>query len=273
MLVKRVLVSLLLLPIGLLVIAVGGPLYAAVIALILALAAWEFAGLFRIGGLQPSPWLVVGGTLLLAAGRAIDGFASAPWMLSLLILLSMTYHLLAYERGRDQAGSDFTITLAGIFYLGWIGAYMISLRQLPEGKWWLLVVLPAVWLADSGAYLVGSRIGRHKIAPRLSPGKSWEGYLAGILFSVPGTALFAALWQFAAGPTTAITPTRGAVIGLAMGLLTILGDLGQSMIKRQVGQKDSGHLLPGHGGAFDRIDSWLWAAVIGYYMITGLFLS
>jgi phosphatidate cytidylyltransferase len=100
----------------------------------------------------------------------------------------MAYHLFQYERGSQRAGTDFAVTLSGILYIGWLGAYLISLRRLPDGLWWLLTVLPAVWLADTGAYLVGSRFGRHKMTPRLSPKKSWEGYLGGILFSVPGTA-------------------------------------------------------------------------------------
>jgi phosphatidate cytidylyltransferase len=240
--------------------------------LIIGLAAWEYVKLFRAGGLQPAGFLVIGGGVLLVLGRAWNGFDSATWMVSLLILAAMTWHLLAYERGREQAGTDFGVTLGGVFYLGWIGAYLISLRQLPEGQWWLLTALPACWLADSGAYLVGSRIGRHKMTPRLSPKKSWEGYLAGIVFAVLGTPLLVLLWGLWTGPGSAVTPMRGAILGLLMGALTILGDLGESMIKRQVGVKDSGNLLPGHGGAFDRIDSWLWAGVMGYYAIIWLFL-
>jgi phosphatidate cytidylyltransferase len=271
MLLKRTLVALVLLPIGLLAIVWGGVVYYVVICLILGLAAFEFVTLFRSGGLHPSMVLAVGGTVLLAAGRAWIGFDSSHWMIGILILAAMTYHLVDYERGRDQAGTDFAVTLACIFYLGWLGAYLISLRNLPEGTWWVLTVLPAVWLADVGAYFIGTRLGRHKMTPRLSPHKSWEGYLGGILLAVPGTALLTLLWRVWAGPASAVTPIRGALLGLVMGLFTILGDLGESMIKRQVGVKDSGKLLPGHGGAFDRIDSWLWAGIIGYYVVVWLF--
>jgi phosphatidate cytidylyltransferase len=271
MLLKRTLVALVLLPIGLLVIVSGGWAFYGVICLVLGLAALEFVTLFRLEGLRPSVVLAVGGTVLLVIGRAWDGFDSSHWMVSLLVLAAMATHLVDYERGRDKAGTDFAITISCIVYLGWLGAYLVSLRNLPEGIWWVLTVLPAVWLADVGAYFVGTRFGRHKMTPRLSPHKSWEGYLGGILFAAPGTALLTLLWRIWAGPATAVTPLRGALLGLVIGLFTILGDLGESMIKRQVGVKDSGKLLPGHGGAFDRIDSWLWAAIIGFYVVVELF--
>ena len=266
MLVSRLLVAIVLLPIGLLAIHFGGFPYNLLVTLLLVLAAWEYVLLFRLGGLQPAGFLIPAGTLLLALGRMWDGFLSAPWLLSLLILVSMTYHLLAYERGRDQAGTDFAVSLGGIIYFGWIGPYLISLRAIPEGEWWVLSVLPAVWLADSGAYFIGVRYGRHKLSPRLSPKKSWEGYVAGVVTGTLGAALLALVWRIAAGPDTAITLWRAALIGLVISALTPLGDLGESMIKRQVGVKDSSNLIPGHGGVFDRIDSWLWAVVIGYHM-------
>jgi len=270
MLVKRLLVAIVLLPIGMAAIMAGGWYLTALVAVFMGLAAWEYATLFRAGGLKPAGVLVVGGTLSLLIGRNINGFESAPWLISFLILLSMTYHLVAYERGRDQAGTDFAVTLGGMFYIGWFGAYFISLRNLPEGNWWILVVLPAVWFADSGAYFIGKRFGRHLLSPRLSPKKTWEGYLGGIIVGVLLTALFAAIWRVGAGPNSDITPLRGALVGLVMGIFPTLGDLGESMIKRQMGVKDSGNLLPGHGGAFDRVDSWLWAVVLGYYMILWL---
>lgn len=272
MLAKRLLVTIVLLPIGVYVIHLGGVLYTSVVALLLCLATWEFMQLYRAHGLQPASSLAVLSCLSLVLGRAFDGFLSAPWMISLILCISMAYHLGAYERGRQQAATDFLVTLGGALYIGWLGAYLISLRQLPDGKWWVLLVLPAVWIADSGAYLIGSRWGRHRLSPRLSPKKTWEGYLAGVLFGSLGTALLAALWRLGAEEGSAITPLAGLLLGFVLSVLTPLGDLGESMIKRQVGAKDSGKLFPGHGGAFDRIDSWLWAALIGYYLITELLL-
>jgi len=240
------------------------------VAIFMCLAAWEYANLFRAGGFQPATAIVVAGTFMLLIGRQLTGFGSAGWMISLVVLASMVYHLVAYERGRDPAGSDFALTLAGILYIGWFGAYFISIRNLPEGKWWILVVLPAVWFADAGAYFIGRRFGKHLLSPRLSPKKTWEGYLGGIVTGVIFTALFSALWHVGAGAASEINAANGALVGLVMGIFPTLGDLGESMIKRQVGVKDSGNLLPGHGGFFDRIDSWLWAVVLGYYMIVWL---
>ncbi|MBN1537648.1 MAG: phosphatidate cytidylyltransferase [Anaerolineales bacterium] len=271
MLVNRLLVTIVLVPIGMAIIVYGKLPLILTIAIIVALAGWEYVKLLRIAGHHPSMGLVPVAAALFVLMRGYDGFTSAPWLISLLLLISMSWHLLDYEKGRDQAGSDFNITIGGALYLGWIGAYLISLRDLPEGKWWFLVVMPAVWLADSGAYFIGSRFGKHKLSPRLSPRKSWEGYLAGIVAGTLAGAFFAALWRIGAGPESAIIPWRGAVIGFVVAILTPLGDLGESMFKRQVGVKDSSHLIPGMGGVFDRIDSWLWGGVIGYYLIVWFF--
>jgi phosphatidate cytidylyltransferase len=272
MLAKRVLVVILLLPVGLFVIYMGGLVFAGFIALVLALAAWEYVGLFRTGGFKPAAVIVTGAAVLFVAGRFLNGFESAPWIISLVVLLSMIYHLFAFELSkREKAGTDFGITMGGAFYIGWLGAYLVSLRALDGGEWWILFVLPAVWFADSGAYFVGKKFGRHKITPRLSPKKTWEGYLAGIVIGILGTVLLAVLYQNFPSSPSAITPINGVIMGAILSVFTILGDLGESLFKRQVGIKDSSNLLPGHGGVFDRIDSWLWAGVIGYYLIVWLF--
>lgn len=268
MLVKRLAVTIVLLPVGLMAIHYGGLYYLALVFLLLCLAAWEYVNLFRQVGNHPAMGLVVGGTALLVLERAFFRFTYAPVLISLLILLGMTYHLIAYERGQDRAGTDFALTVAGILYLGWVGGYLISLRDLPRGEWWVLTALPAVMLADSGAYFIGRRFGRHPLSPRLSPKKTWEGYLGGIVVGTIGGALLALLWRTVAGPV--LTPGRGALLGLTLSVIAPLGDLGESMLKRQVGVKDSSNLIPGHGGALDRIDSWLWAGVLAYYLVTFL---
>ncbi len=267
MLAKRLLVAILLIPIGMFLIALGGWFFGLFIVLVLGLAAWEYWKLFKTGGFNPSLVLVLGGVILLALNavtRQLSIIDATELLLPVLILAAMTYHLIDYEKGRDKAAADFGITLGGILYLGLIGSYLISLRFMPDGKWWMLLVLPSVMIADSGAFIIGSRYGKHLFSPRLSPHKTWEGYFAGVVFVVIGGALLALIWGLA---TPAITVERGALIGFIMGAVTPLGDLGESMIKRQAGAKDSSNILPGHGGVLDRIDSWLWAGVIGYYII------
>ena len=270
MLRERVVVTVLLLPTAFWIISAGGWLFAAGVALVLGLAAAEFGALFRHQGLRPATWLLIAGVVALVAGRQADGFVSSPALLAAAALTLMAWHLADYQRGGARSGTDFAVSLAGVVYVGWIGAYLVSLRGLPDGLWWLLTALPAVWIGDSAAYFVGRALGRHRLAPRLSPKKTWEGYLAGALTAAATGAGFAALWSFAAGPASSLTSVRGLAVGAVMGVITPLGDLGISMIKREVQIKDSGTLLPGHGGALDRLDSWLWAGVLGYYFVGAL---
>jgi len=192
----------------------------------------------------------------------------------ILILVSLAVHLLAFEKGRDQAALDFGVTVAGLTYIGWVGSYLLDIRQLPQGGWWLMIVLPLVWAADTGGYSIGSVYGKHKLAPRLSPNKSWEGYFAGVFTSVIMGAFFSyAYSSMGTQPLGGlITPFKGAMLGFAIAALTPLGDLGESMLKRQSGLKDSSNIFPGHGGVLDRIDSWIWAGAIGYYVIVLFFL-
>ncbi len=268
MLRQRVLVAVILLPIGILFIILGGVYFSAFITLIMALASHEYVNLMRASGSKPAAWLVVAGTILLCISRAWTGFEYAPVLLSGLILAAAIYHLLAYEKGSEFAATDFAVTLTGMFYLGWIGAYLISLRNLDDGIYWLAVSLVSVMVADSAAYFIGRRWGKTRLSPRLSPKKSWEGYWGGVLFG----SLFGALSAWAVAywvpGSTGFSLVNGLILGLFLSVLTTLGDLTESMIKRQSGIKDSGKLLPGHGGVFDRIDSWLWTGVLAFYIIS-----
>ena len=269
---ERALVTGVLLPVGLYLVWLGGLAYLALIVFLLAVAAWEYVQLFKAGGFRPSGFLVVGGTIALLASRHVNSLRGAPFYSDtsisvLLIFAALVVHLIDYERGARFSGTDFAITLGGFMYLGFAGGFLLPLRYLPDGFWWFLTVLPAVWLTDTGAYVFGSRFGRRQLSPRLSPKKTWEGFLAGIVTGTLGTALLALGWQALAIQPILVTPQKAALIGLIIAIFTPLGDLGQSMIKRQVGIKDSGHLLPGHGGLFDRVDTWIWGAVLGYYTI------
>ncbi|MBN2257717.1 MAG: phosphatidate cytidylyltransferase [Anaerolineaceae bacterium] len=270
MLVKRLIVAIILIPIGVALINLGGWPLTLFIALLLGLAAWEYCVLFINAGYRPAAILVITGVLALVITRFISGFAYQDLILTIMVLAAMSYHLIAYEKGVNTAAIDFTITLGGVAYLGVLGAHLISLRTLPEGLWWFMLVMPVAWLADSGAYFIGSRLGKSKMAPRLSPNKSWEGYLGGILVGTLAGIVFSLLWGLV---TPSMNIQRGILVGIVLSTLPALGDLGESMLKRQFGVKDSGNLLPGHGGLLDRMDSWIWAASIGYYLVLCLWIN
>ncbi|MCS7010267.1 MAG: phosphatidate cytidylyltransferase [Anaerolineales bacterium] len=258
---KRVLAALGLALLGIPAIILGGIYFFLLVSALLALAAWEFAHIFQRAGYKGNAYLIIGGTLLIVLSRAFLPNL-APTILTFSVLAAMTWHMIDYERGRDQAGADFAITTTGLLYIGWIGAYLIDLRSLENGMWWFFLVLGSVWMADSSAYFVGIRFGKHRLSPRLSPKKSWEGYWGGVIAGTLGSAFLAVLFAALRGPL--LPWWKAAALGATLSILTTLGDLGESMLKRQAGLKDSGKFLPGHGGALDRIDSWLWGGALGY---------
>ncbi len=264
---QRILVAILLTPLGIGLISLGGWPFALFIALVLGAAAWEFWRIFHSGGYHPSVYFLAGGSALLALTRHQWGFEPGGLLLALAGMGAVGLQVARYQKTEQTASLDIGINLGGLLYIGWLGSYLVSLRDIPDGTWWFLVVMPAIWICDAGAYLVGSRIGRHKMAPLISPKKSWEGYLAGIVSGTLSAAGLAAIWHLRA---PAVTVERALLIGAAVSVLSPLGDLGESLIKRGFGVKDSSNILPGHGGIFDRIDSWLWAAPIGYYLVTWL---
>ena len=267
---RRVGTALVLAAIGLPAIIYGRVYYFVLAAILLAGGAWEFVRLYRAVQSQPHEIVMIGGVLALTTARFFFADDAIP-LFVVLILLAMTVHLVAFERGRDQAALDFCVTVAGIVYLGWLGSYLIDLRNHfgDPGGWWLMIVLPIVWAGDTGAFAIGSAYGKHKMTPRLSPKKSWEGFIAGVVSSVIIGALLAyAYSSIGAQPLKGlVNPIEGAALGLVIGALVPLGDLGESMLKRQGGLKDSSNVFPGHGGFLDRIDSWIWGAAIGYFVI------
>jgi phosphatidate cytidylyltransferase len=266
MLIKRTITTLVLAVIGIPVIILGGPYYFVLITFFLAVAAWEYGNMFDKAGCKiPGP-LLIGCVILIAALRVFFPDVAVA-ALTLTVFAAMTWHLIDYEKGRDLAASDFAVTTAGIVYIGWIGSYLIDLRNMPGGLWWLVIVLPTIWFTDMGAYFVGSRLGSHPLSRRISPKKTWEGYVGGILFGTLTAAGLTILWQWHGLGGPEIAWWQGAALGAVLSALSILGDLGESMFKRQAGVKDASNFFPGHGGVLDRIDSWIWGAALGYFFI------
>jgi phosphatidate cytidylyltransferase len=270
MLRQRLLTVVVLMPIIAVLLILGGWPYAFGVALTLAIGGIEFVSLMRKGNYRPYGLILVAAIVLMVLVQETGemGRALGPGLAAFLII-SMTAMLAAYGQGDQIPVVNFGLTVGGALYIGWLGAHFVALRKLPDGLYWSLVVVPAIGAADSSAYVIGRWRGRHKMAPLVSPGKTWEGYLGGAL----GAAIFGA---FAAALASILTPhirpLDGALIGLLVGLISPVGDLGMSTVKRMVGAKDASNILPGHGGVLDRIDSALVGATIGFYYIAWIVL-
>ena len=264
MLSKRILSAAIFIPACLVIVIAGGWIFILAAACILGVGAWEFKQMFEKAQYSPNGTLLIVGTICLSLSKALAGLDLSAIIFSGLVLISIAYHTIAYDRGVTTAGLDLCFTLGGLVYIGWLGSYVVALRFLPEGLYWIILAILGVGISDIGAYLIGSMIGRHKISARVSPAKSLEGYLGGIALA----GLFGYLFGTFVQPFSAhITAINGLLLTAIVSALALLGDLGESMLKRQFNLKDSSHLIPGHGGVLDRVDTWLWAGVISYYLI------
>jgi phosphatidate cytidylyltransferase len=178
-----------------------------------------------------------------------------------LSLLLLTFYILYSYHRIDDSLLFFGRALFGVTYVGFLGAYLLLLHQLPEGSHWLLVLTAITAGSDSGAYYCGRRFGKHKLCPLVSPNKTIEGALGGLVAGVAGAVLMAVLLKV---QVSIFFLVPAAVLLTGVG---IIGDLTESMIKRATGTKDSGTILRGHGGVLDRIDSLLFAAPVLYYLV------
>lgn len=185
--------------------------------------------------------------------------------LAAILFLSLCW--LLFRFGRSHV-ADWAGPLASGLYVGLFASSFVRLRGLSAyGLSSTLLAAAAIVVADSAAYFVGTIWGKHKLAPAVSPGKTWEGYASGIAAGGLTGYLFAWLGTRLVGPAAAMAPSGGFVLGLVIGTVAPLGDLAISAIKREAGVKDSGQLLPGHGGMLDRLDSVLWAGVLAYHYV------
>ena len=255
MLRQRILTAAWLAPLALAgLFGLSGGAFAAFTAAVVLLAAWEWANLAGLseGGRRLAP---VAGLGLVMAGLHAAGMTLSPWLLWLAVpgWLVNLYWVVGYpERAGQWHGTGMRLAM-GLWVLlpTWVGFNV--LRE--AGAAWLLFVLLLVWGADIGAYFVGKSLGKRKLAPSVSPGKTWEGVAGGVAV----TALLAmsfAVWQ-GLGLASGLMLLAATVL---VTLASVVGDLLESMLKRHRGLKDSSHLLPGHGGVLDRVDS-LTAAV------------
>ena len=280
----RLLSAAILIPFVLGLTYLGGIWFLGLALLALALAGREYANLLKREDGGPSAVFVVGTIWVFVLDAHFPDWHLLRPGLTLCVLGMLTWAVVRYEGGHKSVVPDWAWTAAGSLYLGWIGAHFVLVRDLGvpsqvnlfapaqgEGLWWTTLALAVAWLADTGAYLVGHAWGRNKMSPHVSPLKTWEGYAGGIALATVSGVVVAVLIRIMApflGEATRISVWDGLALGLLISVLAPLGDLGESMIKRHVGAKDSGHLIPGHGGMFDRVDSLLWAAVIAFYYAT-----
>ncbi|HAE86387.1 MAG TPA: hypothetical protein DCG78_07810 [Anaerolineaceae bacterium] len=264
MLSVRVKSALVFVPLLLLISWLGGLVYFIFILVMLGIGTWEYWRLLKTMGYDVSFPLMLAGVELLLILRQVNGFAGSDIALLVILGASAIFSLIRYDKVEAQSVLTFGLHVSGILYLGWLGGYFLSLAALPKGNWWVMVTLALVWMADLGGYIFGAKWGRHKMSLRLSPRKTWEGYLGGVIFGV-GSGLILSLALRLVLPELALW--EGAVMGLVLALVTPLGDLFISMLKRAAGVKDSGTLIPGHGGILDRADTWLWAMMLGYYLV------
>lgn len=235
----------------------GGPIFLALTLALAGIGFYEYQRILAQGGHTVSlalGLLGVGGALALTqVGEGWGGPA-----VSLFLILTMGW---AVSRYPSVGFTDALLTVAGVFYIGFLMAHWLLLRGL--GLWPTLLAFLCIWAADSGAYFIGRALGKHKLAPRLSPGKSIEGAVGGALVAL-GTGVLLA-------PLVPVAPWQGGLLGLLIGIVGPLGDLFESALKRQMGVKDSGSILPGHGGVLDRFDSSLLVVPTVYYVMTLMF--
>jgi phosphatidate cytidylyltransferase len=252
-----------------------------------SVGAWEYFRAVRMRGFRPTEGLAFVAIVLLqfAAWNVSRGqlVQFLPALLALLVIATLIHQVL---RRDPEPLANIGVTFLGVVYVGWLMSYLVFLRSLPgtiqlsvfgapipqelnllgiplslieRGAWFVLYVFAVTWMTDTGAYFIGMRFGKNKLAPRLSPKKTVEGAIGGVLAAMLMSALF--------GTWIGIPWYHSVLLGPLLGVLGEIGDLCESAIKRDLGLKDFGAVLPGHGGILDRFDSILFTAPVAYYYL------
>jgi phosphatidate cytidylyltransferase len=238
-----------------LVNAAGGTVWALALFAVGCLCLHELYELVR--GVRPvrlAGFLGLAGLLL--AARYGTQF---QMVLVAVALVPVLFALTAWGPSREHATLAMASTLLGVWWIGLALAHAVLLRELPHGNAIVIDVLVGTFVGDSGAYFGGRTFGRRPLAPRISPSKTLEGLIAGMITAILGV-YFAGLYQ------DWLSTGQALLLGLAVAIAAPVGDLFESFVKRDVGTKDSGRAFGAHGGALDRVDAALFAAVVGYYV-------
>ena len=271
MLKKRVITALVGLPFLIVIVWFGEPWFTILVAMWGLLAAFEFYRMVAASKVSPLTYFGLIWTLLFILSRNsgllyilrphFDLNLLTPLLLTSAVILSPIWLLL--RRQKEGAFTGWAWTIGGILYIGWLLSHLVVLRGLDDGRNWVFLALFTTFASDTAAFFVGRALGKHHLAPRISPGKTWEGAIAGV-FGAIIVSLFFIL------PTPLKLPLswwQAILLGLVVSVFGQLGDLVESLLKRNMGVKDSGKFLPGHGGFLDRIDSVVFAGIVVYYYV------
>jgi phosphatidate cytidylyltransferase len=258
---QRTITALIAIPVVLAIVWLGGWWAFAAASIVVILGAYELHRMMLHEGYHPLILISLVLSALFLVAAMLPQLRLLLLELGLGIALLVTFPLLFFRKKLDGAMVDWSLTLAIAIYLGWPLSLFPLLRGfqmgISSGFWWLLAVLLGVWGFDTGAFFTGHFIGRHKLAPNISPAKTWEGVIGGMVLSIIAALLFTT-WPLGVPWYLAI------LLGILIGVAATLGDLAESLIKRQTHVKDSGQIVPGHGGILDRIDSLLFAVIVVY---------
>lgn len=235
-----------------------GPMgLAAVVAIVAVAGAAEFYAILRRERRGPNEFFGLLAAALMPFAASQFGPEGLTGVVSALVIAALVWHI----SFRQVRASDTAVTVFGAVYVGFTLAHLVLIRQLDAGTELVLATLVSVWANDTFAYLIGSTLGHHRMAPNISPKKSWEGFAAGTLFT---TGVWIAMYFVA---DTGIPLLWLVFVGVSASIAAVVGDLAESRLKREAQMKDSSGWLPGHGGFLDRFDSMILVSIVTYYML------
>lgn len=239
------------------------PLLVFLIGAAAVLGSLEFYRLGSLAGGRPLTILGTIGAFAFTVGALFDNRWVVPALVAIAILLPL---FLSLVFRKETLSLSWGWTVAGMLYMGWMPGHYVALRQLDGGMELVILAMFTTFACDTSAFLIGRTWGRHHMTPRISPKKTWEGAVAGFVGAVAASLALCFLLNLGDW-SLPLSYAQAAIVGCLVGVAAQLGDLLESLLKRRAGVKDSGNLIPGHGGILDRIDSLVFTGVIVYYFV------